>query len=216
MIEKLKIPLLVVGIALLLVMTIQIRSCINENRIADISRLQGLYEGIKAQAEKEKEELKQQKSKVEEQVEILKQAIIGLEKREVELHMDIEQKASELKELKQKFSLINQSDKDAQILNLQAQVGNLEIQLKGALGGWSDAEARATGWKRAYELKDKYCQSLEEQLRKRDDLLRIGEELAMSKDKQIGRLKFGKTIERLVTWPLSAYAIFKIGQGVLK
>ena len=212
----LKAGLIIGGLAIALLIVIQTRSCINENRTSGLSNREGQFQAYKAQAEKEKEELQKQKSEVEKQVKTLKAAISELEEKTEEYREEIEVKDAELIELKKKFSLLEEEDKDAKILNLQAQVDNLDAQLDKAVAGWNAAEAKALGWKKAFDLKSEYCQKLEAQLDLKENLLNIALEVSASKDRMIRSLKAGKTIERIVTWPLSGYALFKVAQGVLK
>jgi len=212
--DKLKLPLIIIGLILVLVIVLQIRSCVNERRITDISELEGRYKAFTEEAEKEKEELQQQKKEVEKQIEILKGAVLDLTEKTKEYKEQIKTKDNELRDLKTQFSLIDEEDKDGQILNLKAQVGNLETQLSKAMEGWDAAEAKAVGWKKALDLKDEYCKKLEKQIGIKDNLIKISESVNRDKDKKIASLKLGKTIERIITWPLAGYGAFKFVQGV--
>lgn len=214
--HDLKIILWIIGIVIALVIFFQVKACIIEQNIAKISKLEGKLEVLTEEAEKEKEALKQQKEAVEEQVKILKGAISELTEKTQEYRTEIETKDGELKDLKTQFTLINEEDKDGQILNLQAQVSNLEIQLTKAVKGWDVAEAKAVGWERAFNLKDEYCKELEAYLETKDNLLRIAKEVNTQKDKKIARLKLGKTIERIIVYPFAGFGAFKLVQGVLK
>lgn len=214
--DKIKIPLIVGGLAVVLLIVIQIRSCINENRVRESSVIQGQYEAYKEEIEKEKEDLFKEKEDVERQVKNLKAAISELTEKTEKYREEIKIKDSELEELKGQFSLIDEEDKDGQILNLRLQVGNLETQLDKALKGWEAAEAKAVGWERAFNLKDDYCKKLEAQLEMKDNLLKIAESVIYAKDKEIRGMKISKTIERVITWPIAGYGVFKVFQGALK
>ena len=216
MMDKLKLPLIIIGVVIALVIFFQVKSCITENNIAKISKLEGRLVALTEEAEKEKQELRQLKKESDDRIEILKGAISELTEKTQEYREEIETKDSELKGLKSQFSLIAEEDKDGQILNLQAQVSNLEIQLTKAVKGWDAAEAKAVGWEKAFNLKDGYCAELEAYLETKDNLLRIAKEVNTQKDKKIARLKLGKTVERIIVYPFAGYGAFKLVQGVLK
>jgi len=197
--DKIKIPLIVGGLAVVLLIVIQIRSCINENRVRESSVIQGQYEAYKEEVEKEKEGLFKEKEDVERQVKNLKAAISELTEKTEKYREEIKIKDSELEELKGQFSLIDD-----------------ETQLDKALKGWEAAEAKAVGWERAFNLKDDYCKKLEAQLEMKDNLLKIAESVIYAKDKEIRGMKISKTIERVITWPIAGYGVFKVFQGALK
>lgn len=229
--DKLKLPLIIIGLILILVIVMQIRSCVNENRIAVSSELEGRLQALTEEAEKEKEESQKAIQEMQKEIDNLtigiqdkNQTIVDLQKEteEIEPTPIIEepepgedwetiakQNAKAAREWKDKYY---KAEKLIKELGVPIPDGTYPItgEPRFRYPHGSVTHGLYTQYLLAAGQRDLY----KKQLKTKDNLLAIGKKVVKDKDKEIARLKVGKTIERIITWPLAGYGAFKLVQGV--
>ena len=214
MIEKLKIPLLIIGIAIVLIIVLNIRACIKENRVEAVAEIQGEFNAYKAQAEILKEKLLAEKEQMEMYEAVLKGEIAEMREERAESVVVIEAQSAEVAELKRKFALIPADDTGTQVLNLKEQIVILERNGVEKDKQIASFIAEIKNWELLDIQNTEYIKKLENQLGVTENLLKTAEDLGVKKDKQINRLKTSKTIERIVTVPFAIFGGFKLGQAI--
>ena len=213
--SKLKIPLLIIGLAVVLVIVLNIRGCINENRTEDLAKLEGEYSAYKAQVEAQKEELARDKEELEMFTVVLKGEIEELKEKDIERVVEIEEKETEIADLKKKFDSIPESDLGTQVLNLQQQIIAYEEKDRAKdkrIEGLVNTIKEMGKWEVAYNRQSEYVEKLEKRIGVLENLSAIADQVIEKQGKQINRLKVSKKIERIVLIPLSIFGGYKLGQ----
>lgn len=216
MIEKLKLPLLIFGLIIILIIILQVKSCIKEQNLTQVAKLQGQFDAYKTEAEISKADLLKAQEALKEEVAVRMDEITELRTESEENQAEIESQNSEIADLKAKFSLIPQEDKDAQILNLSAQITGLEKIIEVKDLEITNKIEESKRWEGLYNLQLDYTDKLEAQLRKTENLLMISQQINKKYESKIRGLKLGRTIERLATIPLAAYASYQLYKEIKK
>lgn len=171
-------------------------------------RLQGLYEGAKEEVEKEKKEAEKIVAASEEKIVELKKEIIS----NFEV-IDRSQKEAKIKNLElSELVRIRETltDKDLIIANQDKQIQawvekfTLEREEKVAIREQRD------NWKATYYLQVDITEQIKKQLLREESLRKIGEESLAAANKTIGRLKVGSTVKTVLIGGLAGYVAYKV------
>lgn len=149
---KLKtIILIAIAVIFTFFIAFQIGSCIHGKYERELSELKGRYAVLSEETTEEREKLEEEMVQKEEKILSLKNEIIEIQAKEVQVREDIRVKDAEIERLKEKFSLIPIEEKDAQIFNLQLQVVKLERKVELITDSRDNYRQEAVKWKYTYE-----------------------------------------------------------------
>lgn len=147
-----KTNLIIILIALAVITILLIRGCYEKERYRKLGEWKGKYNALTQAFTEEREELEKEVVQKEEKILGLKNEIIEIQAKEVQVREDIKVKDAEIERLKQEFSLIPAEDKDKQIFNLQLQVKKLEGKVERIIDSRDNAMQEAVKWKYTYEI----------------------------------------------------------------
>ena len=229
--QDLKIIIGIVGIAVILVLFFQVKGCIQEKSLAKISKLEGQLEALTAEAEKEKaanlvaiEEMEGEISTLSDIILEKNKAILDLQKEdEIIIPTEVIDTPGEGENWEEVAANTAAAAREWETKYYKAQeiIAELGIPISIGVDPVTGKELFQYPYVSVtYKLNEKFLLAAAQRDRYKqnwetaENLLAIEREVSGNKDKQIARLKLGKTAERIITVPLSIYGGFKIGQAI--
>ena len=217
--HDIKIIIVIIGVVIALVLFFQVKGCIKARNIAKTSKLEGQLEAITAEAEMEGEistlsDVILEKNKV----------ILELQKEdEIIIPTEVIDTPGEGENWEEVAANNAAAAREWETKYYKAQEIIAELGIPISIG--ADPETGEELFRYPYDsvtykLNEKYLLAAAQRDRYKqnwetaENLLAIEREVSGNKDKTIARLKLGKTVERIVTIPLSIYGGFKLGQAI--
>ena len=229
--HDIKIIIVIIGVVIALVLFFQVKGCIKARNIAKTSKLEGQLEAITAEAEKEKaanlaaiEEMEGEISTLSDVILEKNKVILELQKEdEIIIPTEVIDTPGEGENWEEVAANNAAAAREWETKYYKAQEIIAELGIPISIG--ADPETGEELFRYPYDsvtykLNEKYLLAAAQRDRYKqnwetaENLLAIEREVSGNKDKTIARLKLGKTVERIVTIPLSIYGGFKLGQAI--
>ena len=229
--HDIKIIIVIIGVVIALVLFFQVKGCIKARNIAKTSKLEGQLEAITAEAEKEKaanlaaiEEMEGEISTLSDVILEKNKVILELQKEdEIIIPTEVIDTPGEGENWEEVAANNAAAAREWETKYYKAQEIIAELGIPISIG--ADPETGEELFRYPYDsvtykLNEKYLLAAAQRDRYKqnwetaENLLAIEREVSGNKDKQIARLKLGKTAERILTLPLAVYGGFKIGQAI--
>lgn len=207
--KYLQIPAVVIGLVVVLLTVIEIRSCSHEKQTVFYSELEGRYEAYQEKVSEEREEWQKQKESLEKANDILKEDIIEINHDQQSLRKASTEKSEKIKELEAQFSLIK--DPAGKIENLKSQIEKWKDKFNLAIDDRNKAEEKAAKWKKQYQNVMIDYALLEKQLKSQEVLNEISREQISALEIKVHR----GLLDKIVDIGIKALAV-KEGYDILK